>query len=55
MNIKKKRYFDPYIPIQWILTATMEVSLAPGGGPNTQEDILKTGCYLPEEVSQCFE
>ena len=33
----------------------MKVSLAPRGGPNTQEDIIKTGCYLPEEVSRRFE
>ena len=54
-NDLKKRYSDPYIPTQWILTAIMGDSLAPGGGPNTQEDILITGCYSPDEVSQSFE
>ena len=36
-----KRYSDPYIPTQWILTAIMGDSLAPGGGPNTQEESSK--------------
>ena len=44
----EKRYSDPYIPTQWILTVIVDTSLVSDGGSNNQEDFLKTGCLLLE-------